>query len=102
MLPVPRWKLDQNVVRLLTGKSHSFRRTTALAVRIRAEKLGVSIPDIQDRINRCLGWGVASGSSFKHYTKDLMNFAGVNLPAAEELYEDILRKRNFSKKSAKK
>ena len=92
MLPIPRWKLDQNVVRCLTGKSHSFRRTTALAIRIRAEKLGVSLPSIQGRINRSLGWRIQTDASFKHYTKGFMNFMGTSLPMAEELAEYVFRK----------
>jgi len=92
MLPLPRWKLDQNVVRCLTGKSHSFRRTTALAIRIRAEKLGIKILSIQDRINRCLGWQISTDASFKHYTKDFMNFMGTSLPVSEDLIEYVFRK----------
>ena len=92
MLPLPRWKLDQNIVRCLTGKSHSFRRTAALTIRIQAEKLGIKIPSIQDRINRCLGWQISTDSSFKHYTKDFMNFMGSSLPVSEDLLEYVFRK----------
>ena len=97
LIPIPRWKLDLNIVKHLTGKSHSFRRTTALALRIRAERLQIPLQQIQSRINRCLGWKTDADSSFKHYTRDYINFLGVNLPASEELLDYVFRKPKISK-----
>ena len=92
MLPLDRQKLDSSIVSHLGGKSHSFRRTVALAIRQRADQLKTPIVSIQHKINQVLGWSMATDKSFKHYTRDAFTFASRRFPVSEELLEFVFRK----------
>ena len=104
-LPMPRWQLEDLVVKRLGGHSHAFRRTVAIAIRRRADAMGVKIPSIQERINKVLGWSADHDKSFLHYTRDSLNFAGRILPVDERLLEFVFRHARLhadSKKSKSK
>ena len=92
LLPIPRHKLDEEIISPLGGKSHSFRRTVALAIRQRADLLKVPIDAIQQRINQILGWSMATDKSFQHYTRDSFQFVSRRFPVSEELLEFVFRK----------
>ena len=96
MLPIDRQKLDSSIVSHLGGKSHSFRRTVALAIRQRADQLKIPLDSIQPKINQVLGWSMATDKSFKHYTRDAFTFASRRFPVSEELLEFVFRKESPS------
>jgi len=96
MLPLDRQKLDSSIVSHLGGKSHSFRRTVALAIRQRADQLKTPLDSIQPKINQVLGWSMATDKSFKHYTRDAFTFASRRFPVSEELLEFVFRKESPS------
>ena len=99
LLPIPRHKLDEEIISPLGGKSHSFRRTVALAIRQRADLLKVPIDAIQQRINQVLGWSMATDKSFQHYTRDSFQFVSRKFPVSEELLEFVFRKSHLREKS---
>ena len=92
LLPILRHKLDEEIISPLGGKSHSFRRTVALAIRQRAELLKVPLDSIQQRINQVLGWSMATDKSFQHYTRDAFQYVSRKFPVSEELLEFVFRK----------
>ncbi len=94
-LPITR--ADAKEVTRLVGqnaKPHSFRRSLAVAIRLRLHKQGYTlwkmIPEaILERINIILGWESES-VSFKDYTLDYLDYISSSIYSHDFTYDYIL------------
>ncbi len=94
-LPITR--ADAKEVTRLVGqnaKPHSFRRSLALAIRLRLHKQGYSIwkmipKAILERINIILGWETES-VSFKDYTLDYLDYISSSIFVHNYTFDYIL------------